>query len=68
MMMTSKDDNKCKYADGAKKEAEEAPLSKKQKMIGDGDSSSSSTDDYSSEPEEEEMNLPAGSEEELLIW
>jgi hypothetical protein len=31
------------------------------------DDDSSSTDDYSSEPEEEEMNLPTGSEEELLI-
>jgi hypothetical protein len=95
-MMASKDDKKRKYAtDGAKEEAEEAPL-KKQKMISgddndgdhdddgddhddDGDdhddsngndssasSSSPTDDDYSSEPEEE-MNIPTGSEGELLI-
>jgi hypothetical protein len=62
--MASKDVNKREYADGAEEEVEEASLNK-QKTI--DDSSSSSTDDYSSELEEEEMNLPAGSEEKLLI-
>jgi hypothetical protein len=74
-MMASKDDNKCKYADGVEKEAPP----KKQKMIGDYngdddncDDSSSSTDDYSSNSEEvssekEEMNLLTGCEDELLI-
>jgi hypothetical protein len=75
-MMASKDDIKCKYADGVEKEAPP----KKQKMIGDYngdddncDDSSSSTDDYSSNSEEEvssekeEMNLLTGCEDELLI-
>jgi hypothetical protein len=70
-MMGSMDDNKHKYAtDGVE---EEVPL-KKQKTTGDDNGDSSlSTYDYSSEPseevssEEEEMNLPIGSEEELLI-
>jgi hypothetical protein len=58
-MMSSKDDNKPKYADDAEKDAEEV-LPKKQKTIDDynGDSFSS-TDDYSLESEEEEINLPA---------
>jgi hypothetical protein len=66
---------KRKYAaNSTEEEAEEAPL-KKQKMIDDGngdadigneDNNSSSIDDYSSELEEG-MNLPSGSEEELLI-
>jgi hypothetical protein len=66
-MMDSKDDNKRKCANGVEKEVEEAPP-KKQKTIGDDN-----VDDYSLEPkeevslEEEEMNLPTGSEEELLI-
>jgi hypothetical protein len=72
--MSSKDDNKPKYADDAEKDAEEEVLPKKQKMIDDynGDSFSS-TDDYSLESEqevsleEEEINLPAGFEDELLI-
>jgi hypothetical protein len=72
-MMDSKDnDNKGKYA--ADDAEEEAPP-KKQKMIDDDndngnddndDDNSSSTNDYSLELEEE-MNLPSGSEEELLI-
>jgi hypothetical protein len=64
MTMASKDDNKHKYASGIEEEAEASP--KKQKMIGD-DNDSSSIEEYSSELEEEEMNLPTGSEEELLI-
>jgi hypothetical protein len=73
--MASKDDNKRKYVNGIGEEAEEA-LPKNQKTIGDDNSDgddSSSTNDYSLEPEdevsseEEEMNLLAGSEEELLI-
>jgi hypothetical protein len=68
-MMTSKDENKRKYANGTKKEAEKAPP-KKQITIdddNDNDDDSWSTDDYSLEPKEEEMNLPTGSKEELLI-
>jgi hypothetical protein len=69
-MMASKD-NKHKYADSAEEEAEEsmAPPKKQRTMNGDDDDggSSSSTDDFSSELEEEEMNLPADSDEKVLI-
>jgi hypothetical protein len=74
MTMASKD-NKRNYAVSAEEEAKEAPP-KKQRMVSDDDyddSSSSINDDFSSEldlevsSEEEEMNLPAGSEEKLLI-
>jgi hypothetical protein len=73
-MTTASKFKKRKYADGTEEEVEEA-LPKKQKMISDdnGDSSSS-TDDFSLKPEEdvssneEKINLPAGSEEKLLIW
>jgi hypothetical protein len=75
-MMDSKD-NKCKYADhDREEEAKEFMAPKKQRTNdndnGDGDSSSSNG--FSSEPgeevsseEEEEINLPADSDEKLLI-